>query len=272
MSMAERDEAVEPRERDLDEAPDGDAAADDDDVPPPATAPRRAAGGVRRAPAPQVNTGVQGASKPVSPSRSGAETREADLELVRRAQQGDVKAFEDLLGRYRRKVYGLAMGMVGNRDDAMDVMQDAFVRVFRHLHSFQGDSSFYTWLYRITMNLCIDHVRKAARTRAAPYEDRLAHENVDQGDFPVLPVRHDVNPGKAARRHEAMAKVVAALETLPKHHKAVIVMREFEGLTYEEMAQVMQVPKGTIMSRLFHARHKLQKALAEFVDGEISVV
>jgi RNA polymerase sigma-70 factor (ECF subfamily) len=145
MSMAERDEAAEPRERDLDEAPDGEAADDDDAVvPPPATAPRRAAGGAAPGPVRQVNTPVQGASKPASPSRSGAETREADLELVRRAQKGDVKAFEDLLGRYRRKVYGLAMGMVGNRDDAMDVMQDAFVRVFRHLNSFQGDSSFYT--------------------------------------------------------------------------------------------------------------------------------
>ncbi|MBN1772713.1 MAG: sigma-70 family RNA polymerase sigma factor [Deltaproteobacteria bacterium] len=271
--MAERDEAAGRRDRDLDEAPDGDAADDDEaDAPPPATAPRRAGASPRAGSPPHVNTGVQGASKHASPSRSGAETREVDLELVRRAQKGDVKAFEDLLGRYRRKVFGLAMGMVGNRDDAMDVLQDAFVRVYRHLGSFQGDSSFYTWLYRITMNLCIDHVRKAARMRAAPYEDRLAHENVDQGDFPVLPVRHDVNPGRAARRHEAMAKLVAALDTLPQHHRAVIVMREFEGLTYEEMAQVMQVPKGTIMSRLFHARHKLQKALAEFVDGEISVV
>lgn len=273
MSMAERDEAAEPSDRDLDEAPGGEASDDDDGVvPPPATAPRRAASGPGGPPAPQVNTGVQGTSKPASPSRSGTETREADLELVRRAQKGDVKAFEDLLGRYRRKVFGLAMGMVGNRDDAMDVMQDAFVRVYRHLGSFQGDSSFYTWVYRITMNLCIDHVRKAARMRAAPYEDRLAHDNVDQGDFPILPVRHDVNPGKAARRHEVMEKLARALEDLPPHHRAVIVMREFEGLTYEEMAQVMQVPKGTIMSRLFHARHKLQKALAEFVDGEISVV
>lgn len=272
MSMAERDEAAEPPDRDLDEDPDGEVAEDEAVVPPPATAPRRAAAAPGGASSPQVNTGVQGTSKPATPSRSGTETREADLELVRRAQKGDVKAFEDLLGRYRRKVFGLAMGMVGNRDDAMDVMQDAFVRVYRHLGSFQGDSSFYTWVYRITMNLCIDHVRKAARMRAAPYEDRLAHDQVDQGDFPILPVRHDVNPGKAARRHEVMEKLVRALNDLPPHHRAVIVMREFEGLTYEEMAQVMQVPKGTIMSRLFHARHKLQKALAEFVDGDISVV
>jgi RNA polymerase sigma-70 factor (ECF subfamily) len=196
----------------------------------------------------------------------------SDVELVARCQRGEAQAFETLLGRYRRKVYGLAMGMVGNRDDAMDVVQDAFVRVFRHIGRFQGDSSFYTWVYRITMNLCIDHVRKGSRMRAAPYEDRLSHEGVDQGDFPVLPVRHDVNPGKAARRHEIMDHVSAALEELPPHHRAVIVMREFEGLSYEEMAHVMQVPKGTIMSRLFHARQKLQKALAPFLDGEISVV
>jgi RNA polymerase sigma-70 factor (ECF subfamily) len=219
-----------------------------------------------------VNTPAESASKPTPPPGSGTETREADLELVRRCQKGDAKAFEMLLGRYRRKVYGLAMGMVGNRDDALDVVQDAFVRVFRHIHSFQGDSSFYTWLYRITMNLCIDHVRRSARFRAAPYEDRLAHDSVDQGDFPVLPARHDVNPGKAARRHEVMDHLADALAELPPHHRAVIVMREFEGLSYEEMAQVMQVPKGTIMSRLFHARHKLQRALAPYLDGEISVV
>jgi RNA polymerase sigma-70 factor (ECF subfamily) len=260
--MGERDRAAELAETGIDDE------ADDRDAASPARPPA-AARSARKAP---VNTGVQPASKPTSSSTSGDDTRETDLELVRRCQKGDSKAFEDLLGRYRRKVYGLAMGMVGNRDDAMDVMQDAFVRVFRHIHSFQGDSSFYTWLYRITMNLCIDHVRKASRARAAPYEDRLAHDNVDQGDFPILPVRHDVNPGKAARRHEIMEKVAAALETLPQHHREVIVMREFEGLSYEEMAQVQQVPKGTIMSRLFHARHKLQKALAEFLDGEISVV
>ena len=89
----------------------------------------------------RVNTGVQAPSIPATSPRSGDDARETDLELVRRCQKGDSKAFEDLLGRYRRKVYGLAMGMVGNRDDAMDVMQDAFVRVFRHIHSFQGDSS-----------------------------------------------------------------------------------------------------------------------------------
>jgi RNA polymerase sigma-70 factor (ECF subfamily) len=260
--MAEPHDAAEVAEDGLDDEADG------EDIARPAPAVARS----RTPPKPAVNTGVQAASKPATSSRAGDDTRETDLELVRRCQKGDSKAFEDLLGRYRRKVYGLAMGMTGNRDDAMDVMQDAFVRVFRHIQSFQGDSSFYTWLYRITMNLCIDHVRKSARTRTAPYEDRLAHENVDQGDFPILPVRHDVNPGKAARRHEIMARVSAALEELPEHHRAVIVMREFEGLSYEEMAQVMQVPKGTIMSRLFHARHKLQKALAEFVDGEISVV
>jgi RNA polymerase sigma-70 factor (ECF subfamily) len=258
--MAERGDAGEPAEDGIGE----ESAEEEESAPGRVAAPRTD----RSAP---VNTGVQGASKPTSASRSGEETREADLELVRRAQKGDAKAFEGLLGKYRRKVYGLAMGMVGNRDDAMDIMQDAFVRVYRHINSFQGDSSFYTWMYRITMNLCIDHVRKASRMRAAPYEDRLSHDNVDQGDFPILPVRHDVNPGKAARRHEIMRKVSAALADLPAHHRAVIVMREFEGLSYEEMAQVMQVPKGTIMSRLFHARHKLQKALAEYLDGEISV-
>lgn len=213
--------------------------------------------------------------KPSKPSPVGGSGKqpaeETDVELVGRCRLGDGTAFEVLLGRYRRKVYGLAMGMVGNREDAMDVTQDAFIRAFRHIHTFQGDSSFYTWLYRITMNLCIDHVRKAGRFRAAPYEDGVAREELDRGDVPVLPVRHDLNPAKAARRREVMARVAKALEDLPPHHRAVIVMREFEDMTYEEMAQVMQVPKGTIMSRLFHARHKLQKALAEYLEGEISV-
>jgi len=274
MGTAERDEAAESFDRGPPEGSGEEVAEGDEGVVPRVggvscqAAAGSSGGGVWG----RVNIGVAGASKPASPSGSGAEAREADLELVRRAQKGDVKAFEELLGRYRRKVFGLAMGMVGNRDDAMDVMQDAFVRVYRHLGSFQGDSSFYTWVYRITMNLCIDHVRKAGRMRAAPYEDRLAHEVAEGGGVPIVSVRHDVNPEKAARRHEVMEKLVAALETLPRHHRQVIVMREFEGLTYEEMAQVLQVPKGTIMSRLFHARHKLQKALAEFLDGEISVV
>lgn len=230
-----------------------------------------AEGGTPPAPSePAARAGAGSAALPAGRTADQA-SEETDVQLVARCREGDSGAYEVLLGRYRRKVFGLAMGMVGNREDAMDVMQDAFVRVYRHIKSFQGDSSFYTWLYRITMNLCIDHVRKAARSRGVPYEDGLAHEAADRGDVPVLPVRHDVNPAKAVRRKEIMERLARALEDLPPNHRAVIVMREFEDLTYEEMAQVMQVPKGTIMSRLFHARHKLQRALKADLDGDISV-
>jgi len=191
-----------------------------------------------------------------------AEDRERDRALVVRAQQGDQRAFRELFERYHKRAYAVAFGVLKNKHDALDVVQEAFVKVHRHLDGFQGSSSFYTWLYRIVMNLAIDQLRRKKTARPVEYDDAIDREGA-LADEHVLPRMLDANPRRTVIRRELMARVEAALATLPDYHRQVIVLREIEGLSYEEMAEVLEVPKGTIMSRLFHARQKLQRALAD---------
>lgn len=199
----------------------------------------------------------------------GPEERERDRLLVERAQQGDHGAFRQLFDRYHKRAYSVAYGVLKNRHDAMDVVQEGFVKVHKHLASFQGSSSFYTWLYRIVMNLAIDQLRRRKTSRPVEYDDAIARDG-DVNDA-ILPRMADANPRKAAIRRELIEKIDAALAELPEYHRQVILLREIEGLSYEEMAEVLEVPKGTIMSRLFHARKKMQAALAGYVDGDMDI-
>jgi RNA polymerase sigma-70 factor (ECF subfamily) len=161
------------------------------------------------------------------------------------------------------------MGVVKNEDDALDAVQEAFVKVHKNIHKFQGSSSFYTWLYRIVMNVSIDHVRRTSRRKSLDFDERALHEESEvAGDGALVPRVTNANPGKAVLRRELGGAIQAALQELPEHHRAVIVLREIEGMSYEEMAEALEVPKGTIMSRLFHARKKMQAALAPYLSGE----
>jgi RNA polymerase sigma-70 factor (ECF subfamily) len=193
-----------------------------------------------------------------------------DRELVGRARAGDPQAFRVLFERYRRRAYALAYGMLHNSDDALDVVQDAFIKAHRYLAKFEGNSSFYTWLYRIVMNLAIDHIRKAKRARHVDFNDALAHheDEAPVGEESLLPRILGSNPHQSLARAQVREQISAALETLSENHRAVLVMRELEGLSYEEMAQVMECSKGTIMSRLFHARRNMQKTLLDMMGGD----
>jgi RNA polymerase sigma-70 factor, ECF subfamily len=142
--------------------------------------------------------------------------------------------------------------------------------VHKHLASFHGSSSFYTWLYRIVMNLAIDQLRRRKTSRPVEYDDAIARDG-DEVNEAILPRMADANPRKAAIRRELVEKIDAALAELPEYHRQVILLREVEGLSYEEMAEALEVPKGTIMSRLFHARKKMQAALAGYVDGDMDI-
>ncbi len=201
-----------------------------------------------------------------------AERADDDRDLVRRVQGGDQEAFRILFERYHRRAYAVAYGVVKNKQDALDVVQDGFVKVHRHIDKFQGTSSFYTWLYRIIMNLAIDHVRRRRNAKGLEYDDRVGREDDEiAGDGTLLPRILDANPGKTVIRRELLARIQGALEELPEYHRAVILLREVEGLSYEEMAEVLDVPKGTIMSRLFHARKKMQAALSDYMEGDLEI-
>jgi RNA polymerase sigma-70 factor, ECF subfamily len=219
------------------------------------------------APAPEPR-GTSSRTAAPGPAGAGALPAAAipgdDRALVAKAQAGDRGAFRTLFERYHRRAYALAFGVVRNQDDALDVVQDAFIKAHRHLDKFEGQASFYTWLYRIVMNLAIDHLRKHKRQRPVDFTDAALDESVSEDA--LLPKIIGGNPGRALMDKEIRSRISDALGGLSDNHRAVLVMRELEGLSYEEMAAAMGCSKGTIMSRLFHARKNMQKRLADLVD------
>lgn len=197
---------------------------------------------------------------------------EEDRALIAKAQAGDMAAFRQLVERHQRRAFAIALSLVRDENDARELVQDAFLRVYKSLPNFQGTSSFFTWLYRIITNLSIDLIRKPGRQTVDIDESRFDSDDSPEPDFPLVSRIDGADPADVVRRGELAARLQAALDALPDYHRGVIVMREVEGLSYEEMAVAMGVSKGTIMSRLFHARQKLQKALAEVYEEQIGPV
>lgn len=188
------------------------------------------------------------------------DARAEDREVVEAVLAGDPSAYRFLVERYQGRVYAMLCGMVRDREEARDLTQDTFVRAFHNLDRFRLESSFYTWLYRIAMNLAIDHGRKASRVKATEFDDGVAAKGVDG----VLDPGHNtLNPARALERKRLHARIHAALEELSPEHRQIILLREVEGLSYKEISDVLELPEGTVMSRLFYARKKLQTALKD---------
>ena len=186
-----------------------------------------------------------------------------DLSLVSKAKAGDAEAFRGLVVRYQRKVYALALGIVKDADLAWDVAQEAFVRVHTHLGAFEGKAAFSTWLYRIATHLSIDAVRRERRSQKDELDD-VNEANLAEGGEGILATALGNDPRENALRRELAAKIHEALATLPEKHRTILVLREVEGLSYEELAERLGIHKGTVMSRLFHARKKMQVALRRY--------
>ena len=190
---------------------------------------------------------------------------EGDGELVRAAQKGDEGAFRQLVEKYQRRIYQLALGMLKDPDEAMDIAQETFVRVHKYLPSFKGDSSFFTWTYRIGMNLCLDAQRRAGRAHRVDLEDG------DEAELEAAmdPASHALaGPSRQVLNQELRGKLEEALQGLSENHRAILLLRELEGLSYEELSKVLGIRKGTVMSRLFHARLKMQNKLREYLGDE----
>ena len=188
-----------------------------------------------------------------------------DRTLVKAAQTGDAQAFRALVERYQRRVVQLALAMTKDADEAMDIAQETFVRVHRYLPSFKGDSSFFTWTYRIAMNLCLDAQRR---------KGRLERVDVKQGDEAEIEAAMDppsaalAGPQRQALNAELRDRIEEALASLSDNHRAILLLREVEGLSYEDLAKVLGIRKGTVMSRLFHARLKMQSKLREYLGED----
>lgn len=189
----------------------------------------------------------------------------SDRELLRQCRLGDKGAFEELVERYQRKVMAVALGMVRNPDDAMEITQDAFVKAYENIASFKGESSFYTWIYRIVVNKAIDLRRRQRRKPTVALEDRGRQADRDDSWEDSLADEGPIDPYERTRSMEMSERMQEAIDELTPDHKAVIVLREVEGLSYEEISRVMRCSKGTVMSRLHYARKKLQNRLKDLV-------
>ena len=176
--------------------------------------------------------------------------------LIERCRAGDLAAFEPLVEKYRQRVYRLAYNVLRDPEEAWDVAQDAFIRAFQALPSFRGDSAFYTWLFRIVMNVARDRARQhAARGRA------FGTERVDEKDWDRILVDQGTAPDSHATQIEERERIGRALATLSEPHRAIIMLSDLEGLSYREIAEVLNIPMGTVMSRLHNARRRLRDAL-----------
>lgn len=182
-----------------------------------------------------------------------------EAQLISRAANGDLDAFDALVARHQDKVYGLCLWMLANPDDAGDAAQDAFVRAFRALPRFRGDARFGTWLHRIAVNVCYDASKRRGRQPRA--FSQLAPSDDNEMSPDDAPAPREAEPSELLARRERQTIIRAALSTLSPPHRAVLTLFDIEGRSYEEASAVLGVPMGTVKSRLNRARDALRRAL-----------
>ena len=195
----------------------------------------------------------------------GESVEHDDIVLVRRCQKGDALAFEQLVIKYRSKVFSMIYGMVQNEQDAWDLAQEGFLKAWRSIHRFKGQASFYTWLYRIVTNVAIDSLRRKGFKKTAEFDDEIAASQVEPGSKTVP--QPDPMPHQGLEREEIRQRIEHAISKLSPEHRAVIVMKEIEELQYNEIAEALGCSIGTVMSRLFYARKKLQTLLRDVYEN-----
>jgi len=185
-----------------------------------------------------------------------------DSELVARAQRGDTRAFDLLIGRYQQRVVSLVRRYVGDHDEALDVAQEAFIKAYRALPNFRGDSAFYTWLYRIAVNTAKNHLVAEGRRPTGGDIDAELAERVDEGGR----LRELATPEHYLCEQELVQAIHQALQELPEDLRTALTLRELEGLSYEEIAKVMDCPIGTVRSRIFRAREAVDARIRPLLE------
>lgn len=197
----------------------------------------------------------------VRPSIEQELDRSDEPRLIEAARGGDVSSYDLLVSRYQGKIYGLVYNMTSNREDAEDVVQDVFVKAYRSLGRFRGTSSFYTWIYRIAINHTINFLKKRRRGAA------LSLDNTDEGierDPAYVELSARESPVRDAQLSELQERLNKALMTLSEKHRTVVVLHDIQGIPHDEIARMTGCSQGTVRSRLFYARQRLQAELAEF--------
>ena len=194
-----------------------------------------------------------------------------EQELIAAARRGSETAFEELVRLYEKRVYHLALRMSGGQEDALEIAQEAFLAAWRGLPAFRGEAGFATWLYRLATNLCLDHLR-AQKRRTQSMGPALSLDDEENG--PVQVADQQLQPQEAVERSERRRALERGLASLPDHHRQVLIMRELSGLSYQEIAQVLDLDLGTVKSRIARARLSLRKILLEdgnFFDSPASM-
>ena len=190
-------------------------------------------------------------------------TREQEAAVIRRVLDGNVNAFEDLVAAYEKNVYNLALRMTGNAQDAEDMAQEAFIKAYNSLPSFRGDSKFSVWLYRIVSNVCLDFQRKQNRRPASSLSQEDEDGEETQMDIPD----ESQSPEQLLERSLTQEAVQRGLQSLSEEQRQILLLREIQGLSYEEIAETLDLEAGTVKSRIFRARKKLCAFL--IADGNI---
>ena len=192
-------------------------------------------------------------------------SEEQILAVIQRVLDGDANAFELIVREYEKGVYNVALRMTGSREDALDVSQEAFIKAYNSLRFFRGDSKFSVWLYRIVSNACLDFLR--SRSRRA--ESSLSVEN-DEGETVETEIPDEsLSPETLYERKLTRSALQRGLRALPEDQRKILLLRELQGFSYEEIGRILSIESGTVKSRIFRARKKLCEILA--ADGNISV-
>ena len=207
----------------------------------------------------------QGGARPKKETEAiAAQDDVPELDLVRQAQAGDTEAFDRLVSRSRTRIFGMIYNMVHNEQDAWDLAQDSFLKAWKSIARFRGQSSFYTWMYRIVMNVTIDWLRKK-QVKGAEFDDAVQLKEIDPASRTVPhagPLPHE-----GMQHREIRDRIDAAIAQLSPEHRAVILMKEIEDMQYHEIAESLGCSIGTVMSRLFYARKKLQNLLRDVYEN-----
>ena len=198
------------------------------------------------------------------PADAKAAAGPEDREVIERARSGDHDAFRVLVERYQGRVYRLAVRVLRDEEQARDAVQDAFLKVYRSLDRFEGRSSFYTWLYRLVLNVCLDLRRRDRPDRRVDWsEERWEQASEEAAGPDALSGSPAPGPGLAMERAELRSAIRDAIQTLPDDARQTLLLREVDGLSYAEIAEVLGVPRGTVMSRLHYARRRLRRVLVD---------
>lgn len=187
--------------------------------------------------------------------------QDPDQELVKRAQQGDTVAFDELVRKYTTKLYGLVYNMTSNREDTADLLQDIFSKAYRSLKRFQGKSSFYTWIYSISVNMTLNFLKKRGRYTKLSLDDV---DNGIQNDPDYIKLTSGDGPLKEVGIHELQKRLNVAMQKLSEDHRTVVTLYDIQGMQHSEISKILGVSEGTVRSRLFYAHRQLQNYLEEF--------